>query len=821
MLDRFLHGAWSLGAGRWRDRREREPEGYFFAFSDVRVKPFPCRCPVKHDRSPIGCEKNVVNVRPGLPVAMTVSFLANRTYLRSNCTILSAKTTMPMSESTHTRRNRLLTAVLASGFFATLGVGLFSFTLPLVSLDEQVGGAWLGSGFAGFFLVRLMIAPLAGWWADRVGARRPLLLASALGACAPLAHWIHPGLGTLYGVQFVLGMVSGLFRPVGMAALGGAVNRERLSHWFAVHALLFNVAMFIGPLAGGALYLGRRMEPVLLGLGVCMVLAFLVVLLFLPDEVGARAETKTAARPGPRPRLADWIGVFLAVAGRTLGIGLVATFYPIYLSSILGHNGLAVGLLFSIPSLAVCLGLPGAVRVFRNVSHGVLTVWGMSVSAAALFAIGASSEPWQLAVFGAVMGLGAAMSVPASMSLASTLSRRQGQVFGAAHAASGVGFVLGPLLGGVVVQQTHQVGMVFQVAALMGGLCCTPLLARMLMERLHYGRAVAVSVAGLCGLMLAGAGGVMVHVQMRAAVPSQSDLYRHTDVAMGTVVNLTLAADSRKAADDAARRCIALMRELQADYDHRNPAGSVGRINRAAGRGWVEPTPRAHALIRRAVEHGRVSNGVFDPTIGALTTSPMYYMMDEALARSMKGLVDYRLVRFEEGTGRVRLEREGMALDLGGIAKGTIIDAAVRLLRTLGIEAGIVEAGGDFYAFGDRDWSVGIRHPRADTIHRTVTVRERAVCGSGDYQQFIMLERDGRTTLRHHIIDPADMEPARSSTGVTVIADSAELADALATTLFIMGPDQGARFVREQYPDVSALWFGPDLSVTETVGFPE
>jgi thiamine biosynthesis lipoprotein len=726
-----------------------------------------------------------------------------------------------MTENTHTRRNRLLTAVLASGFLVTLGVGLFSFTLPLVSLDERVGGAWLGSGFAGFFLVRLLIAPLAGWWTDRVGARRPLLLASALGACAPLAHFIHPGLGALYGVQFILGMVSGLFRPVGMAALGSIVNRDRLSHWFAVHALLFNVAMFVGPLAGGALYLGRRMEPVLLGLGICMILAFFVVLLLLPGGAGEGTLAKAATGSGPRPRLADWFSVLLAVAGRTLGIGLVATFYPIYLSAILGRNGLAVGLLFSMPSLAVCLGLPVAVRVFRDVSHGVLTVWGMSVSAAALFAIGASSEPWPLAFFGAVMGLGTAVSVPASMSLASALSRRQGQVFGAAHVASGVGFVLGPLLGGVVVQQTHQVGMVFQVAAVIGGLCCTPLLARMLMERLHYGRAVALSVAGLCAVLLTGAGGVMVDAQMRAVVPSHSGLYRHTDVAMGTVVNLTLAADSRKAADDAARRCIDLMRELQADYDHRNPTGSVGRINRAAGRGWVEPTPRAYALIRRAVEHGRISNGVFDPTIGALTTSPMYYVMDESLARSLKGLVDYRLVRFEEGTDRVRLEREGMALDLGGIAKGTIIDAAVRLLRTLGVKAGIVEAGGDFYAFGDRDWSVGIRHPRADAIHRTVTVREKAVCGSGDYQQFVMLEREGRTTLRHHIIDPADMEPARSSTGVTVIADSAELADALATTLFIMGPESGAPFLRDQYPGASALWFGPDLSVTQTAGFPE
>jgi thiamine biosynthesis lipoprotein len=64
------------------------------------------------------------------------------------------------------------------------------------------------------------------------------------------------------------------------------------------------------------------------------------------------------------------------------------------------------------------------------------------------------------------------------------------------------------------------------------------------------------------------------------------------------------------------------------------------------------------------------------------------------------------------------------------------------------------------------------------------------------------------------------MEPASASTGVTVIADNAELADALATTLFIMGPDAGGPFVRARYPGASALWFGPDLTATETAGFP-
>jgi thiamine biosynthesis lipoprotein len=728
-----------------------------------------------------------------------------------------------MNMTAHTqhinREGRLLAAVLASGFLATLGVGLFSFTLPLVSLDEKIGGAWLGSGFAGYFLIRLLAAPVAGAWVDRFGARPPLLLASAIGACAPLVYFINPSILTLYGVQFTLGAASGVFRPVGMATLGRVVETSRLSRWFALQALLFNVALFIGPLAGGGLYLGRRIEPVLIGLCACMTLAFVVVLFFLPP--GGRCRTRADAVERKPARLWHWITVLAAVGGRTLGVGLTAAFYPIYLATTLGRSGFVLGALYALPNLAVCIGLPVAGRFLGRAPRAVLTLWGMLISAGALFAIGSSREVWQLITFGIVTGIGSAVSIPASMALASGLSPRQGRVFGAAQVASGLGFVLGPLLGGVVVQLAHDVGLVFQVAALIGGICCAPLLARVVMDHLHYGRAVSLGAAAVCVLLLAGVGGVIIQSQMRAMNPGHSGLYRHTDVAMGTVVNLTLAADSHTAAVNAARRCIALMRDLQSDFDFRNPEGSVGRINRAAGRGWVEPTPRSFGLISRALEYARASHGVFDPTIGALTTSPLYYALDETIARAKKGLVDYRLVALDSDSGRVRLERAGMALDLGGIAKGTVIDAAVRLLRSMNIDAGIVEAGGDFYCFGERDWTVGIRHPRSESVYRTVTVRERGVCGSGDYQQFVAMEQEGHTTLRHHIINPADMEPAAASTGVTVIADSAEQADALATTLFIMGPDAGIRFVRERYPDVMATWFGPDLSVVETDGFPE
>ena len=263
------------------------------------------------------------------------------------------------------------------------------------------------------------------------------------------------------------------------------------------------------------------------------------------------------------------------------------------------------------------------------------------------------------------------------------------------------------------------------------------------------------------------------------------------------------------------------MRTLQQDYDFRSMEGSIGQVNRAAGKHWVKTTDRVFALLQRTLQFSALAEGVFDPTIGAATTSPLYFALDESLLKAKKDLVDYRLVMMDAESGRVRLPMEGMALDLGGVAKGTIIDATVVLLRTLGIHAGIVEAGGDFYCFGDRDWTIGIRHPRSEAVYATVTVREQGVCGSGDYEQFVLGDQDGVERVQHHILDTVDMDSAIRTLGVTVIASSAEQADRLATTLFIMGAGRGKEFLADHSPDASAMWFRPDLTVVATENFPK
>jgi len=714
------------------------------------------------------------------------------------------------------RTRKALRAVIASGFLVALGTALVSFALPLASLDMRISGSWLGTGFAGFFFARMAAGPLGGRWADKASARVPLLVGATLGMFAPLGYLIAPSLGALYLIQFILGIVSGLVRPVALAVLGGNAPDENQSKWFNAHVLVFNLAVVLGPLLGGALYWNRSMEPVLVGLALCMTLAHLIVFAGVPSSIRSR---RLSIPEGKKAERASLVALLVALWGRTFGIGVFIAFYPVLLAIKLGMQGITVGLLFALPGLVTCLGLPIGPWVRRN-RKGDPVVWGLLSSAAGMILAGFSFEVWHFAVSGLIMGIGTALSIAESMRLASGMSRQQGRVFGTTHLVTGLGFVLGPMFGGLVVQSVGDAGAAFVLAGLLGWFCLLP------WDRYEgwswnrerpVGKWLFSKTIPAVILLVAMVGSLQFFLDQGKG--EEGDLFRYTDIAMGTVVNLTLETDSRKAADDASRKVFAYMRNVQADLDFRDPNGSIARINRGAGRYFVKPTKRAYDVLKRAVAFSQKTEGVFDPTIGALTSSPLYYVLDDSIAHSKKNLVDYRLVEFRDGD--VRLAKPGMALDLGGIAKGTIIDGAVRLLRKQGIKAGIVEAGGDFYCFGERTWKIGIRHPRMEEVYAAVAVREKGVCGSGDYQQFVEIEKNGAKELRHHIINPSDMESAGESAGVTVIADSAEEADALATALFIMGPASGAAFVKETFPNAAAMWFTPDLKVSATENFPK
>ncbi len=265
---------------------------------------------------------------------------------------------------------------------------------------------------------------------------------------------------------------------------------------------------------------------------------------------------------------------------------------------------------------------------------------------------------------------------------------------------------------------------------------------------------------------------------------------RRTRMLMGTVVEITAFGprDPTLAAVDAALDEMARIEQLM------SPHIATSDLARLAERGEVDLHAETAEVLRLALAIHKAGDGAFDPTLGAVKELwdiegdnprvPDAQALRAALAATgVDGL---------ELTGNhVRLKRPGIRVDLGGIAKGYAIDRAVAVLQKAGIEHASVNAGGDLRLIGDhngRPWRIGIQHPRKPgAMLAVLNLENTAVVTSGDYERYF--EVDGRRY--HHLFDPKTGRPARACQSVTVVAERADVADALATAAFVLGPERG------------------------------
>lgn len=294
---------------------------------------------------------------------------------------------------------------------------------------------------------------------------------------------------------------------------------------------------------------------------------------------------------------------------------------------------------------------------------------------------------------------------------------------------------------------------------------------------------------------------------------------------MGTVWSIQVVVGSQRSnrqAEEAIESALAEVERIEAMMSEFDPDSAVSRLNASAGGEPVAVPPELLGLVTRSLEHGARSQGAFDITWRALAplwqleepdfAPPSAESVAEALAR-----VDYRQVIVRQD--RIGLLRAGMAIGLGGVAKGYAIDRAAAILEAAGIDRYLVDGGGDLRVGGDRGdgpWRVGIRHPRGGHGQALAVLEPAggAVVTSGDYERF--REVDG--VRYHHILDPRTGFPATASMAVTVVAPTAEAADALATAAFVLGPLAGRTLV-EGEPDTEALWLDPQGNAVMTSGF--
>lgn len=281
---------------------------------------------------------------------------------------------------------------------------------------------------------------------------------------------------------------------------------------------------------------------------------------------------------------------------------------------------------------------------------------------------------------------------------------------------------------------------------------------------------------------------------------------------LGTVCSVNAFEDgTEKLYGEIAAR----LEEIDASFSTNKEHSSLSRINRAAGKERIRVEADVFFVIRSALDFAERTGGAFDPTIGPLvalwgicTDHPRVPSQDEIAA--VLSLVDWRKLSLDETDSSVFLEKEGMALDLGGIAKGYAADEIVRILQARKVKRAVIDLGGNIYVFGMKAdgsaWNVGIKNPAdgGTTVASVLSLPGNlSVVTSGNYERYFVSE--GRRY--HHIIDPKTGYPCENAVAsVTIVSPSSMEADAMSTSAFLMG----AEAFSQTFPKASFLFIYSD-----------
>jgi thiamine biosynthesis lipoprotein len=312
----------------------------------------------------------------------------------------------------------------------------------------------------------------------------------------------------------------------------------------------------------------------------------------------------------------------------------------------------------------------------------------------------------------------------------------------------------------------------------------------------------------------------IAYLNSRKPAPERATYSR---MLMGTVVEITLPDDGSGEPEKAAGAAFDEIKRLEAIFSSYIPESDVSRVKKNAGLGPTAVAPDVVSVVETALKITKLSGGAFDPTFGPLMAAWDFSGNNNRVPtpeeiRPLLALVDYRGVSTDPSASTVALAREGMDINLGGIAKGYIVGMAAKEIMRRGIKSAIIKAGGDMFVFqpeGSKPFEIGIRHPRMEEkLLGRIRVVNGAVATSGDYERFFMKDN----VRFHHIFDPASGFPARRSMATTVVTQDPTLADALSTAVFVLGPEEGMRLV-ESTDGVEALIVDPEGKITFSTGF--
>lgn len=272
---------------------------------------------------------------------------------------------------------------------------------------------------------------------------------------------------------------------------------------------------------------------------------------------------------------------------------------------------------------------------------------------------------------------------------------------------------------------------------------------------------------------------------------------------MGSSFTITVIAENKDQADKHIKLAISEIQRIEKLISSWDENSETSQINRMAGIRAVEVSEELFSLIERCHVISRITNGAFDISFASIDhiwkfDGSMKTMPDSALVAQSVDKINYQNIILNKDNHSVFLKEKGMRIGFGAIGKGYAADKAKAHLIKAGSKAGIINASGDLTSWGKQPsgkaWTIGITNPlNKHRVFSWFPVDERALVTSGDYERFVELNG----TRYSHIIDPRSGYPAHGLVSVTVFAPKAELADALATSIFVMGADAGIHMVNQ------------------------
>ncbi len=273
---------------------------------------------------------------------------------------------------------------------------------------------------------------------------------------------------------------------------------------------------------------------------------------------------------------------------------------------------------------------------------------------------------------------------------------------------------------------------------------------------------------------------------------------------MGNRFEISVLSEKASTANDWINAAIHEIRRIEHLLTTFSDSSQTNLVNRNAGIAPVEVDMEIIALIKRSQKISALTQGAFDITYGSIDRklwnfdTTMTSLPDPATAKKMIRLINYRNVIVDESNRTVFLKEKGMRIGFGGIGKGYAAEKAKSLLNTLGVKSGIVNAAGDLTAWGNQDngrpWTIGIADPAA--AHHAFSYLEitnTSVATSGNYEKYVLIGGQKYS----HTINPKTGLPVRGIKSVTIISPNAEIADAMATPVMIMGVRVGLDMVNQ------------------------